>query len=97
MVYGGGKRTPGDEIVRRFEGKAIIVTDKLNYDTKSNVVQTAEPVAIQGNTDAGIPPVGYLQPGPHQRLNGFQALWFSRGRWGSDDYQRMSRQRCARC
>ena len=36
-------------------GKAIIVTDKLNYDTKSNVVQTAEPVAIQF--------------GPH-RLNG---------------------------
>ena len=57
-------------------------------------VNINEPVAIQGNTDAGIPPVGYLQPGPHQRLNGFQALWFSRGRWGSDDYQRMLRQRC---
>jgi LCP family protein required for cell wall assembly len=57
-------------------------------------VNINEPVAIQGDTDAGIPPVGYLQPGPHQRLNGFQALWFSRGRWGSDDYQRMLRQRC---
>jgi len=57
-------------------------------------VNINQPVAIQGDTDAGIPPVGYLQPGPHQRLNGFQALWFSRGRWGSDDYQRMLRQRC---
>ena len=57
-------------------------------------VNINEPVAIQGNTDAGIPPVGYLQPGPDQHLNGYHALWFSRGRWGSDDYQRMLRQRC---
>jgi polyisoprenyl-teichoic acid--peptidoglycan teichoic acid transferase len=51
-------------------------------------------VAIGGDTDAGIPPSDYLQPGPDQHLDGFQALWFSRGRWGSDDYQRMLRQRC---
>ena len=53
------------------------------------------PVAIQGNTDLGIPPTGYLQPGPDQLLDGFHALWFARGRYGSDDYQRMDRQRCA--
>lgn len=52
------------------------------------------PVAIGGDTDRGIPPTDYLQPGPDQHLDGFQALWFSRGRWGSDDYQRMLRQRC---
>ena len=46
---------------------------------------------IGGNTDAGIPPTGYLQPGPDQHLDGFDALWFSRGRYGSDDYQRMDR------
>jgi LCP family protein required for cell wall assembly len=57
-------------------------------------VNINEPVAINGDTDRGIPPTGYLQPGPHQHLDGFHALWFSRGRWGSDDYQRMLRQRC---
>lgn len=57
-------------------------------------VDINERVAIEGNTDLGIPPVDYLEPGPDQRLNGHQALWFARGRWGSDDYSRMRRQRC---
>jgi polyisoprenyl-teichoic acid--peptidoglycan teichoic acid transferase len=52
------------------------------------------PVAVGGDTDAGIPPDSYLEPGADQHLNGFQALWFARGRYGSDDYQRMDRQRC---
>ncbi len=52
-------------------------------------------VAINGNTDLGIPPTDYLEPGPDQHLDGFHALWFARGRYGSDDYQRMDRQRCA--
>ena len=60
-------------------------------------VNINEPVAINGDTDQGIPPTGYLQPGPDQHLDGFHALWFSRGRWGSDDYERMLRQRCMIC
>lgn len=52
------------------------------------------PVAVGGNTDLGIAPDDYLDPGPDQHLNGFQALWFARGRYGADDYQRMDRQRC---
>ncbi len=52
------------------------------------------PVAINGQTDAGIPPTGYIQPGPDQHLDGFHALWYARGRYGADDYQRMARQRC---
>ncbi len=58
-------------------------------------VNINEPVPIGGNTDAGIRPDDYLDPGPNQRLNGFQALWFTRGRYGSTDYKRMERQRCA--
>ncbi len=58
-------------------------------------VNINEPVPIGGNTDAHIAPDDYLQPGPDQRLNGFQALWFTRGRYGSTDYHRMERQRCA--
>lgn len=57
-------------------------------------VNINEPVAINGNTDLGIPPTDYLDPGPDQHLDGFEALWFARGRWGSDDYERMERQRC---
>jgi LCP family protein required for cell wall assembly len=57
-------------------------------------VNINEPVAIGGRTDLGVPPTGWLQPGPNQHLDGWDALWFSRGRYGSDDYQRMDRQRC---
>jgi LCP family protein required for cell wall assembly len=57
-------------------------------------VNINEPIAIGGRTDLGVPPTGYLQPGPHQHLDGWDALWYTRGRYGSDDYQRMDRQRC---
>lgn len=59
------------------------------------VVNINQPVAIGGDTSAGIPPNRYLEPGPDQKLGGYNALWFARGRYGSDDYQRMDRQRCA--
>ncbi|MGA9745836.1 MAG: LCP family protein, partial [Nocardioides sp.] len=57
-------------------------------------VNINDPIPVGGNTDLGILPDRYLEPGPDQRLDGFDALWFSRGRYGSDDYQRMERQRC---
>ncbi|MGH3425627.1 MAG: LCP family protein, partial [Nocardioidaceae bacterium] len=57
-------------------------------------VNINQPIPIGGNTDKGIPPKDYLQPGPDQELDGFHALWFSRGRYGLDDYNRMERQRC---
>ncbi|MGH3425030.1 MAG: LCP family protein, partial [Nocardioidaceae bacterium] len=57
-------------------------------------VNINQPIPIGGNTDKGIPPKNYLDPGPHQHLDGFHALWFSRGRYGLDDYNRMERQRC---
>lgn len=58
-------------------------------------VNINQPVAVGGNTSLNIPPNRYLQPGPDQKLDGYNALWFARGRYGSDDYQRMDRQRCA--
>ncbi|MDQ6642047.1 MAG: LCP family protein, partial [Actinomycetota bacterium] len=58
-------------------------------------VNINDPVPINGNTDLHILPTGYLRPGPNQHLNGFKALWFTRGRFGSTDYKRMERQRCA--
>ena len=51
-------------------------------------------IPIGGNTDLGIPPKEFLKPGPDQKLNGREALWYARGRFGSDDFARMDRQRC---
>jgi LCP family protein required for cell wall assembly len=51
-------------------------------------------IPIGGVTDLHIPPKEYLHPGPNQKLNGRSALWYARGRYGSDDYARMDRQRC---
>ena len=51
-------------------------------------------IPIGGNTDLGIPPSEYLEPGPDQKLKGREALWYARGRYGSDDFARMDRQRC---
>jgi LCP family protein required for cell wall assembly len=58
-------------------------------------VNINEPIPMGGNTDLHIPPKKYLHPGPNRTLNGKQALWFTRGRYGSTDYKRMARQRCA--
>lgn len=46
-----------------------------------------------GGSD-GFPPDRWLAPGPNQHLNGVDALWFARGRYQTDDYARMARQRC---
>jgi len=51
-------------------------------------------VPIGGVDSLGQRPDDYLAPGPDQQLNGFQTLWFARGRYGSSDYARMDRQRC---
>ncbi len=37
---------------------------------------------------------GYIEPGTNVLLDGFHALWFARSREGSNDYERMSRQKC---
>lgn len=57
-------------------------------------VNINEKVAVGGSTDAGRPPDRWLEPGPDQHLNGKDAMWFARGRYGSDDFDRMDRQRC---
>jgi LCP family protein required for cell wall assembly len=53
------------------------------------------PLPIGGVLPDGthVKPDGYVPAGV-QTLNGDQALWFARSRRNSDDYTRMSRQRC---
>jgi LCP family protein required for cell wall assembly len=70
------------KLVDAFGGVTINVTTRL---------------PIGGATDASgrttEAPLSYLEPG-RRKLDGYEALWYGRSRYGSDDYQRMSRQRC---
>lgn len=50
-------------------------------------------LAIGGNSE-GRRPSGYLEPGPDQHLNGYDAMWYARSRLDYSDYDRMTRQSC---
>lgn len=63
----------------------VKVIDALG-GVKVNVHQTL----VVGDPAA---PLAVIQPG-EQHLDGWHALWFARVRQGSDDYDRMRRQRC---
>ena len=104
-ILGKSTNEGADAIKQAFEGATGLPVDYyvlINFQGFQQMVNAIggvtvninEPVAVNGDTDAGIPPTRYLEPGPDQHLNGFDALWFSRGRYGADDYQRMDRQRC---
>jgi LCP family protein required for cell wall assembly len=104
-ILGKSTNEGADAIKQAFEGATglpvdyYVLIDFQGFEQLVNAiggvtVNINEPVAVNGNTDAGIPPTRYLQPGPNQHLDGLNALWFSRGRYGADDYQRMDRQRC---
>ena len=51
-------------------------------------------IPIGGDSERGISPKEFLKPGPNQKLDGRDALWYARGRYGSSDFDRMDRQRC---
>jgi LCP family protein required for cell wall assembly len=104
-ILGKSTNEGADAIKEAFEGATglpvdyYVLIDFQGFEQMVNAiggvtVNIDEPVAVGGDDDAGTPPSRYLQPGPNQHLDGFDALWFSRGRYGADDYQRMDRQRC---
>lgn len=49
---------------------------------------------IGGDHQTGARPHGWLKPGPDQLLDGYNAMWYARSRFDSDDYARMARQSC---
>ncbi len=61
-------------------------------------VNVNQPVPMGGQKDptrgVDIPPDRWLPVGPNQHLNGMDALWYARGRYGVTDYERGIRQRC---
>ncbi|RNL77664.1 LCP family protein [Nocardioides marmorisolisilvae] len=105
-VLGKTDNEGADAVKLAVEGATGIPVDYyvlVNLDGFSKLVDVLggitvninEPIPMGGNTDLHIPPKKYLQPGPNRTLNGYQALWYTRGRYGSTDYKRMARQRCA--
>jgi LCP family protein required for cell wall assembly len=58
-------------------------------------IEVAERLPYGSNTydnGAPAPPAGYIEAGV-QHMDGQTALWYARSRYGSNDYQRMDRQR----
>jgi LCP family protein required for cell wall assembly len=76
----------------------------LNYYAMVNMEGFVALIDAFGGIDLTINqrvPVGthnqvdwWIEPGPSVHLSGEQALWFARTRVGSDDYDRMRRQKC---
>ena len=49
---------------------------------------------IGGDHQTGTRPHGWVKPGENQLLDGYNAMWYARSRFDSDDYDRMARQSC---
>lgn len=102
----GDVKDPGAEVLKQAVGTALGLD--IDYFVMVNMdgfiefidalggitVNISKPVAMGGITDKKQPPDRWLQPGPDRHLDGREALWFARGRYGTDDYERMRRQRC---
>lgn len=68
------------DLIDALGGIDIDVAERLPYG--SNNYDDGSPA----------PPAGYIEAGP-QHMDGETALWYARSRYGSNDYQRMERQR----
>jgi LCP family protein required for cell wall assembly len=68
------------ELIDALGGIDIDVADRLPYG--ANTYDDGSPA----------PPAGFIEPGL-QHMNGTIALWYARSRYGSNDYERMDRQR----
>ncbi|WP_237771564.1 LCP family protein [Kribbella sp. ALI-6-A] len=104
----GETDNPGADVLKLSVGEALGL--KLHYYVQINLagfeqmvtalggitVNINYPVPVGGDDDKNIPPGRWLQPGPNRQLNGFDALWFARGRYRvpGADLARQARQRC---
>ncbi|WP_238158196.1 LCP family protein [Kribbella voronezhensis] len=104
----GPSDNQGADILKVSVGEALGL--KLHYYLQINLsgfeqmvealggitVNINYPVPVGGDDDKHIPPGRYLKPGPNRHLNGFDALWFARGRYQvpGADLARQARQHC---
>jgi len=101
-----GVADPGAEVLKQSVGAALgrhvayyVIVNMDGFIEFINAlggitVNINRPVPVGGVTSTNTPPDRWLSPGPDQHLNGVDALWFARGRYGGTDYDRMLRQRC---
>jgi LCP family protein required for cell wall assembly len=104
-----GARYPGAELIKQAFGHTVGLDIDyfilVNLDGFRDIVDALGGVRINverripiggyanENGYVVVPPSRYIEPGP-QVLDGYEALWYGRSRIGSDDYERMQRQRC---
>lgn len=100
-----GNTYPGAELLQEaVEGITGLPIDYfvlLNIDGLQRLIDEMGGVVVnineplpKGRAENCRNPERCLQPGPNQRLGGYDAMWYARSRKGSDDYSRMARQSC---
>lgn len=105
----GDVKNPGAEVLKQAVGTALGLDIQyyvlVNMDGFKEFIDALGGVTVNvnkpvpmGGKNHGLPgdtpPSRWLAPGPNQHLNGQDALWYARGRYGTADYERMQRQRC---
>jgi LCP family protein required for cell wall assembly len=104
-----GSPFPGGELIKQSFAYTIgqnidyfVLVNLAGFEDLVNAIggvtmTVPRALPIGGRHDAHnkviTPPTGYLQPG-RRKLDGYEALWYGRSRFDSDDYSRMARQRC---
>lgn len=100
--YFPGADDPGAEAMKQaVEG---VLGVPVNYYVMVDLKGFAQIINAMGGIDLNVKtrvPIGgvgsrisgYIEPG-EQHLDGYHALWYARSRSGSNDYERMARQRC---
>lgn len=103
-----GSTYPGAEALK--QGVEGITGLKMDYFVMLNMDGVQELINSMGGVTVNIndrypmgkdsnppwsePTGGWLEKGPDQHLNGYEAMWFARSRSRHSDYDRMARQSC---
>lgn len=105
-LLGGPSDYPGADALKLAVGEATGL--KLDYFVMLNIdglqalidamggvtVNINQKLPIAGSSSHPEQTTGYLEQGPNQHLDGYNAMWYARSRWSTDDFDRMSRQSC---
>ncbi|MDR0416287.1 MAG: LCP family protein [Propionibacteriaceae bacterium] len=66
----------------------------VNIDGATDLIEAIGGITVNINKRIPVDGGGWLEPGPDQWLNGWDALQYARSRNADDDFSRMTRQRC---
>lgn len=96
---------PGAEALKLGVGEAVGLDIDyfvmLNIDGLQQLIEAMGGVTVNinerlpmGGTAENCVAADWLEPGPNQKLDGREAMWYGRSRCSTDDYSRMARQSC---